>query len=295
MGKTRIKISVYTKNLRAKCYILEGMMNILMKNALIEFLADSYDIEAAELTAVSPNNTAIKVETAVSTHLLKQYPEPVHQLEEKMILLTHLHNARKFDVIVPAVKGKNGRFSQTVNNTQVALYPFVDGQPIGTASEIPAEYETAVLTELVHLHDALYTTSFLPAVPDRPETALHFADELRAMLKESDHAEKDALLQELDELEALEPSLPSGSSALTHGNLSGQTILVVGNGRLKFTNWEDFYPAPAERDLCRITNSATSPQAKSYLRKKMPGAQLNDALLDFYARVYRLRQLMASE
>ncbi len=216
------------------------------------------------------------------------------QREAQFVLLDHLYSARKFDFILTAIRGKNGRYLQTFKEQHIALFPFVEGSPLGDPFDMLPDTDTAVASQLAHLHDALYTTSFLPAdpAPFQAPTDLNKRIDFLGHAFQAHPNYYKILQSEVAIIEnlAAEVSKKYTSSVLTHGNFHAASILKTNRGGYKFTNWHGFQTASAERDLAWLVHQTSMGCFEKYGRIRMPDYELDVTKLEYF---YRLNRLMA--
>lgn len=284
-------------------------------DALGRLLNDLFDITPQNFHFVPEGEESVsyRVETAVSPFFLKLYTHwQGRHLEEKLYLTHHLHTARDFEFVCAPLKGNDGKLLYPFQQYQLALFPYIDGEPIGTPFGIPQQFERSVAAHLAHVHDALYTTSFLPPMPPVAEIDVPFAAELRTLLAAVERqdeatlselqqkaqqlvlAERDRLNEELERTEYLAQQLQGKyfGSVLSHGDLNGRNILQDKNGRLHIIDWTMCQAAPAERDLIWFVRGGEAGFLRPYLRLRMPDAQLNSQLFEFYLRADRLAVIL---
>ncbi|MEM7333053.1 MAG: phosphotransferase [Chloroflexota bacterium] len=258
------------------------------------------------------NSQSFKVSTDEGRHfILKRVAhQDGQQLEEAFILLHHLRTARKFNDIVSPLRGENGRFLQSFPPHQLTLTPFVNGTPLTNEYPIPEEYETAVASTLAHLHDSLYTTSFLPADPKHVPQKVDFQDELQTILSyltlNSENQSplqleivnqlqenKASIKQEIEIIEQLVKQKPShfSSSVLVHGNLNGRYLLKSPQKGLRIINWSNLQAASPEKDLFWFVHQSDQ-FFSAYSRRRMPGFQVTPHRLEQYFRIHRMDHII---
>ena len=244
------------------------MKEILLRQAVLETLAISYNIKADNLTPVSGgadlNATAYKAESGNTTYFVK-VKDGVHNPIVPAIL--KLLNTAGIQQVIQPIKTTQEPSIHHIRNFSVMVFPFVNGKN-GFDCEL-THLQWVNLGDILRQIHSLVVTPEIQGLIRREDFSPQWRNTIRSLYSQIDDFtpkgiasktiqflidHRAVIFRLVDQAEQLRQQVQNLSppSVLCHSDIHAGNVLINETGEIYIVDWDSPILAPKERDLMFI-------------------------------------------
>lgn len=276
----------------------------LSTQSIIECLKTNYGITVVTLTLLAigadMNASVYKAETQSSQSYFVKLKRSHHY--DIGVAILALLQASGIQQIIPPIKTTNGELAQRINDFNLTVYPFVNGQN-GFCYKLTDEQWIILGKVLRQVHEFDVPSSIRDCI--RKETysskwreivrsfygnidANLNGDETTLKLQSFMREHKELIHHLVNRAEALSQEIQKQSPefVLCHSDIHGGNVLIDDNGSIFIIDWDDPIMAPKERDLMFIgggvANVWNNMREEEFFYEGYGKAEINRLILAYY-------------